>query len=91
MFIRFITGQLNDMWMFNITTKLWTWLTGNNSINAVGTYGNPGVTAFGNNPGGRNRFSMTLDSENQIIFVFGGSGYGASTTSGNFPKWYDFG
>ncbi len=30
---------LNDLWEFNITTKQWTWVSGNNLANQTGTYG----------------------------------------------------
>ena len=30
---------LNDLWEFNISTKQWTWVSGNNLANQTGTYG----------------------------------------------------
>ena len=58
--------------MFNTSNKIWTWLTGNTTINPVGIYGNRGVAAVDNVPGMRCFHSMGIDSANQVIYVFGG-------------------
>ena len=47
-------GRLNDLWKFNIKSGLWTWVSGNYSINNLGNYGKKGVAAASNVPGGRN-------------------------------------
>lgn len=32
-----------DFWVFNTTTKLWTWLSGNSTVNSIGHRSHPGV------------------------------------------------
>lgn len=73
-----VIGSLNDLWMFNATSRLWTWLAGSTGINQVGTYGTSGVAAADNVPGARYQYSMTMDDTNQAIYMLGGRGYGAS-------------
>ena len=73
-----------------MTSKMWTWISGNNSMSQVGAYGTRGVAATGNNPGSRYFHGMLVDSINQLIYVFGGSGYGAGTSTGNFTNTIGF-
>ena len=44
-------GDLNDLWEFNPRTKEWTWVSGSNTVNAVGVYGTQGVASASNVPG----------------------------------------
>ena len=76
-------GSLNDLWMYNLTSGLWTWLAGSNGTSQYATYGLPGVAAVGNVPGARYGFSMVIDSASRAIFVFGGVGNVASGVAGN--------
>lgn len=78
---------MNDLWMFNVTTRLWTWFAGNNSINQVGSYGIRGIASVGNYPGCRESYSMELDTANQVIYVFGGGGLGVTATVGKLTKY----
>ena len=62
---------------------MWTWLTGSSDINQAGVDGNRSATAGVNVPGARDKHSMNIDITNQIIYMMGGVGYGAqSTTAG---------
>ena len=48
--------NLNDLWEFSPTTKIWTWMGGSNTgstSEAVGVYGTEGVAASSNVPGAR--------------------------------------
>jgi hypothetical protein len=36
------TSFFNDLWVFNITTNVWTWVSGNNTVNVHGKYGTKG-------------------------------------------------
>lgn len=55
----------------------WTWTRGASTINAVGSYGALGVPGSGNAPGGRRGGSAWRDGSGRL-WLFGGSGYGAS-------------
>ena len=68
---------LNDLWMFNPTTGLWTWVTGSGTINVSGTYGTKGQAAVGNTPGSRDSGIGWVGSNNNLYF-FGGTGYSSS-------------
>jgi hypothetical protein len=54
-----IGNNLNDLWKYNVTTNEWTLVRGlvspttNAGFNVPGVYGTLGVTAAGNQPGGR--------------------------------------
>ena len=75
---KLIKGLLNDLWMFNITTQMWTWVTGNSTRNVAGVYGAKGVPSVTNYPGGRERHSMVFHPSLNCLFVFGGQGFAAS-------------
>jgi hypothetical protein len=53
-------GLLNDLWQFNPTTQLWTWMGGSSTLpcelpcGQAGVYGTRGQAAAGNLPGARN-------------------------------------
>lgn len=83
------SGQLNDLWMFDSSTKEWTWIGGSNtiqvdpgctpyhcSVNAV--YGTMGVPAPGNNPGGRS-LGVTWTDKAGHFWLFGGWSFGDSS------------
>jgi hypothetical protein len=75
-------GNLNDLWMYNISSMQWTWLSGSNALNVNGTYGTRGVPSANNFPGGRFRVSMVFDSNLKVMYVFGGEGYTESSSLG---------
>ena len=61
----------------------WTWMKGDSVIknNAVGVYGNLGVPDIGNRPGSRDG-AITWTDESGNFWLFGGYGYGKTTTFG---------
>ena len=72
----------NDLWMFNLTTGRWAWVGGSNITNQAGRYGSLGMESNVNLPGVRSSFSMLFDSSSRALYVFGGSGLGASGSYG---------
>ena len=72
---------LNDMWIFNLTTELWTWLAGSKLTNQPGRYGSLRVPATSNMPGSRRSHSMVIEETGRVIFVFGGLGRGVVESS----------
>ena len=88
-----IPGLLNDLWQYNPTTSLWTWMGGSNTNNAVGIYGTKGqadATAT-NIPGARFGASSWVAS-NGNFFLFGGKGNSATASASMLNDlWiYDF-
>jgi hypothetical protein len=75
---------LNDLWEFNITTKMWTWVSGANLANQTGNYGaqatsNLSTGAAANFPGSR-WGSVAWSDSNSNLWLYGGWGYGTTTT-----------
>ncbi|NHI94388.1 MAG: hypothetical protein EAX96_17985, partial [Candidatus Lokiarchaeota archaeon] len=67
-------GYLNDLWMFNVTTTTWTWVSGNYLRNTLGTYGTKGVADEANVPGARSG-SVSYTDASDNLWLFGGYGY----------------
>ena len=66
-------GPLNDLWEFNPSSKMWTWVSGSNTANAAGVYGTMGVPAAGNVPGARFGSVSWIDAQGNL-WLFGGVG-----------------
>lgn len=65
---------LNDLWKYDLTTGLWTWMKGGNSSGDYSTqYGVKGVADAGNNPGPR-RYAITWIDGSDNLWLFGGEG-----------------
>ena len=64
-------GNLNDLWEFNPTAGTWTWISGSNTVNAVGVYGTQGVAAPSSIPGGRYWSTSWIDLSGDF-WIFGG-------------------
>jgi hypothetical protein len=64
-------GDLNDLWEFNPTTKMWTWVSGSDTGNSSGVYGTLGVGSTGNVPGGRSNSASWIDSSGNL-WLFSG-------------------
>jgi hypothetical protein len=75
---------LNDLWEYNISTKQWVWVSGNNLANQTGVYGtqatsNLSTGAATNVPGSR-WGAVGWSDPNSNLWLFGGWGYGTTTT-----------
>ncbi len=72
-------SQINDLWMFNPTTKLWTWIGGPQYLtNVNGNYGTQGVPAPINWPGARGWGANCWTDLNGDLWMFGGYGFDAN-------------
>jgi N-acetylneuraminic acid mutarotase len=65
------TGGLNDLWRYNLSTGLWTWMSGSNTLGAAGVYGTKGIAAAPNVPGQRSRGVPWTDIVGNL-WLFGG-------------------
>jgi len=84
------TAYANDLWKFDTTNKQWTWVSGANTVNQVGTYGTKGGNVTpepANIPGGR--WGVAHWSASGALWLFGGAGYG-SATFGYLNDWWKF-
>lgn len=77
-----VGGELNDLWKFTPSTGEWTWVNGDNAVNAPGVYGTVNVPAATNKPGGRHSMVVWKDPAG-AVYLFGGNGYPASSGLSN--------
>ena len=82
-------GTINDLWEFNPSTQLWTWMGGSSLISQAGVYGTAGTPATGNWPGGHSHEQSWKD-QNGNFWLFGGSGYDANGTLGYLNDLWEF-
>jgi len=75
-------GRLNDLWRYDPETNQWTWMSGSNTRNQIGTYGTNGSPSAANVPGSRDRAIAWTGSDGNL-WLLGGYGYGITTTSGS--------
>ena len=70
-------GYLDDIWKYNPTTNVWTWVKGDNTSSTftMGVYGTKGVPNSINTPGGRYASACWVDN-NGKFWLFGGGGFG---------------
>ncbi len=83
------TGNLNDLWEFNVATRQWAWMTGSNTINHYGVYGTLHAPSATNTPGARGGAAAWVDAQG-LFWLFGGNGEGAPTTSGLMNDLWEF-
>jgi hypothetical protein len=94
-------GELNDLWMFSPTTKVWTWMGGASTLPAncafasafpcgqPGVYGNIGIAAASNFPGGRFGAASWFDKSGHF-WVYGGIGFDSQETYGPLDDLWEF-
>jgi len=67
----------NDMWMFDINTNMWTWMSGDSTSNKTGNFGTLNVEAASNLPSSRFSYTHWQDA-NDNFYIFSGCGYVSS-------------
>jgi len=65
------TGLLNDLWKYDVSTSMWTWMKGSNATNQAATFGTQGTAASSNNPRSSHS-SVGWVGNNGDLFLFGG-------------------
>ena len=81
------SGDLNDLWEFNLSTNQWAWMGGSSAITPgfggrPGVYGTLGIPAEANVPGGREGAIGWSDSSGNF-WLFGGQGYDSGNSGPN--------
>jgi N-acetylneuraminic acid mutarotase len=71
--------SLNDLWMYNPTSNLWTYENGPTTGGGAGVYGAEGTAANTNLPGSRAAASSWIDSTGRL-WMFGGIFINTSTS-----------
>jgi len=82
---------LNNLWEFNINSTEWTWQGGNagSPCAPYGVYGQQGVAAANNSPGGRS-LAVSWTDPNGNFWLFGGEGSNANQTQVNLNDLWEF-
>jgi galactose oxidase-like protein len=89
-----IGAELNDLWMFNPTTREWTWISGSQlppcCTNPIGgIYGTENIAAAANVPGARAGSASWTDSAGNL-WLFGGSAASGVSTIDSFNDLWMF-
>lgn len=66
------TGPLNDLWEYNASAQLWYWVSGADTVNAVGVYGTRTTASANNVPGSRYGQNVIVDAQGNF-WLFGGA------------------
>jgi environmental stress-induced protein Ves len=80
-------GDLNDLWEYSTSgpnAGLWTWVSGSNTVNQIGTYGTMGTGTTGTTPtvpGARYNPVSWVD-KNGNFWLFGGYGFDSTGAVG---------
>jgi len=74
-------GELNDLWLYGVSSGQWTWVGGGDVRNASGVYGTQGTAAAGNVPGARQAANAWIDPSGNA-WLFGGNGYDSTGSLG---------
>lgn len=83
------TGELNDLWKYNIVSNQWTWIKGSNLCVQQGVYGSVGVPSASTIPGARVGGGSWMDASGNF-WLFGGSGYAATFSSGDLDDLWKY-
>ena len=82
-------GYLNDFWMFNPSTKLWTLMGGSSTGGQSGVFGKLGTATAGAFPGNRTNASTWVDSSGNF-WLFGGFYYNANNSYGFISDLWEY-
>lgn len=80
------SASFNDLWMYQLSTGQWTWISGDSIINQRGVYGTKGVATSTSKPGGRYHAVSWADASGNL-WLFGGSGYSISRSGNLSDLW----
>jgi N-acetylneuraminic acid mutarotase len=83
------SGVMNDLWKYDPSSGLWTWVSGDNVALQYGVYGTRGVAAASNKPGARYSSVSWIDTYGNL-WLFGGVGYDTSATQGYLNDLWKF-
>ncbi len=67
-------GLSNDLWKYDVTSNMWTWMRGSNTIGSAGSYGAKGVASTTNDPPARRSYTHWVDKAGNL-WMFGGDDY----------------
>lgn len=68
-------GMINDLWKYDPSNNVWTWMSGSKFTDAAGVYGTKNVAALANTPSAREDMVGWGDASGNI-WIFGGQDWG---------------
>ena len=68
----FLLGSLNDLWRYRLNDNTWTWISGSDTDQQEGVYGEKGNASIFNVPGARLSAIVWFDDLNQEVWLFAG-------------------
>ena len=74
------TVVYNNLWNYDPSTNMWTWVWGSQTNNLAPVYGTQGVFSAATSPGGKFPYAMWMDNAGKM-FMFGGGGQNVSASS----------
>lgn len=75
---------MNDLWKYDVSTNIWTWVKGSNKVLGTAIYGTKGEEGTNNTPGARYGACSWTDSDGNF-WLFGGN----LATSGKPRQFYN--
>jgi hypothetical protein len=66
-------GLLNDLWMYQLETRMWTWIAGTKMVNDRGVYSTLGVPSIDNVPWPRSGGSLVYHARTNRLYVLCGN------------------
>jgi N-acetylneuraminic acid mutarotase len=85
--------NLNDLWRYDPSSGLWTWMGGTSTVGAAGgvagTYRTLGSLSSGSYPGSRN-FAVTWVDGSGVFWMFGGYGQDSLAQNGDLNDLWKF-
>ena len=67
-------GIINDLWRYNTSTNLWTWISGDTIANSPGNFGTLGIPSVNNFPPSRlGETACSWIDDNNNFWLFGGN------------------
>ncbi len=82
-------NRLNDLWMYDPVSRIWTWMAGAKQTLQRGVYGTKKVASATSYPGSRQGVMLAQDAAGQV-WMFGGWGCASSTTAGSLSDIWKF-
>jgi len=83
------TGFVNDVWKYNISSGLWTWVNGDSATYTLPTHGTQGVANAANTPGARHSSTAWM-GKNGLLWLFGGIGNDDNSDFGTFNDLWNY-
>lgn len=71
-----LSGYLNDLWKYDVSTNEWTWMSGSPSVGDPGSYTQFGVPNAVDYPSSRGEVNATWVDTSNNLWLFGGLQFG---------------